>query len=170
MTAAVINWMLHSIDISAAFLQGNLIKRKLYMRPPKDVCSAEFVWLLKRCIYGLNDASRSCYDKVVEVLLNLGGTLSTYDKALFLWYDQQGNLIGILVCHVDDFVCAGTNSFHQNVISQLKKLLLISVHNQGTFKYLGMNVQQFARQIKVDQELYIPSISRVNIQDKKGQL
>ena len=29
MTAAVMNWMLHSIDVSAAFLQGNPIKRKL---------------------------------------------------------------------------------------------------------------------------------------------
>ena len=52
-------WQIHSIDITAAFLQGNELKREIFLRPPPDVCSKEFVWSLKRCIYGLNDAPRA---------------------------------------------------------------------------------------------------------------
>ena len=76
------SWDNTAIDITAAFLQAGLIKREVYVKPPADVCSNETVWHLKRCIYGLNDAPRSWYERVKEVLFSLGATISAYDNAL----------------------------------------------------------------------------------------
>ena len=44
------------------------------------------------------------YDRVVQELKNLNGKVSTYANAMFLWHDADGELEGILVSHVDDFV------------------------------------------------------------------
>ena len=38
MTASLMKWELNTLDITAAFLQGNEIERELYLQPPKDVC------------------------------------------------------------------------------------------------------------------------------------
>ena len=97
---------MQSIDISAAFLQGNPIEQEIYLRPPQDIRSKSEVWHLKRCIYGLNDAPRSWYECVKEVLLQLGGVLSAYDSAVYLWHNH-GILCGMLVSHVDDFAFCG---------------------------------------------------------------
>ena len=35
-TASSKKWELQAMDISAAFLQGNVLKRTVYVRPPKD--------------------------------------------------------------------------------------------------------------------------------------
>ena len=31
-------WILNSLDISAAFLQGDSLERDVFLKPPKDVC------------------------------------------------------------------------------------------------------------------------------------
>ena len=41
MTAALMNWKLQSIDITAAFLQGSPLERDVYLRPPNDMCSRD---------------------------------------------------------------------------------------------------------------------------------
>ena len=88
--AATNNWELQSLDISAAFLQGREINRVVYLRPPKDVCSNNVIWKLKRCIYGLNDAPRAWYNRVHDEFIRLGARLSQYDSTLFLWL-KKGN-------------------------------------------------------------------------------
>ena len=62
--ASMKSWKMQSIDISAAFLQGNPIEREVYLRPPSDICSKSEVWRLKKSLYVLNDAPRSWYERV----------------------------------------------------------------------------------------------------------
>lgn len=50
-------WQLNSIDIKAAFLQGKTLERDIYIRPPQEAQSKGTVWKLKKCVYGLTDAS-----------------------------------------------------------------------------------------------------------------
>ena len=161
MTSATMKWILHSIDITAAFLQGGLIERKVFLKPPADVCSSDTVWLLKRCIYGLNDAPRSWYNRVREVLVGLGAIVSSFDNALFLWYDSSGNLMGLLASHVDDFIYSGTKFFLTTVIVKLIQTFKVSKSCDGSFKYLGITIKQNNGVIQVDQDLYVPSISCV---------
>ena len=155
------DWALHSLDISAAFLQGENLEREIFLKPPKDVCSPHEVWRLNRCIYGLNDASRAWYSKVRNTLTSLGGSVCSYDNCMFLWHDSLNNLDGMLVCHVDDFAFTGTKNFHDTVIGSLKKLLKISSHDTESFKYLCLDVTQDEREITILQDNYINSITPV---------
>ena len=90
-TAPIMSWKLHSLDITAAFLQGSYIDRDVFVRPPHDFIEDGKLWKLRRCMYGLNDAPRMWYDRVVQELKNLNGKVSTYDNAMFLWHDADGN-------------------------------------------------------------------------------
>ena len=62
-TEATMSWDITAIDITAAFLQGGPIECEVYLKPPTDVCSNETVWHFKRCVYGLNDAPQSWYER-----------------------------------------------------------------------------------------------------------
>ena len=75
-----IGWQIHSTDITAAFLQGNELEfeHEIFLRPSPDLCSKEFGWSLKRCIYGLNDAPHAWYERIHDEFKRLGGVVSTY--------------------------------------------------------------------------------------------
>ena len=160
---SIMSWKIQSIDISAAFLQGRKLEREIYLRPPSDICPRSEVWRLKRCIYGLNDAPRSWYDRVREVLLQLGGYVSVYDSALFLWFDADGTINGILVSHVDDFAFCGDQRFHHEVIGGLKEKFQVNTHDYGSFKYVGLDVSQNAEGIQINQDAYIDTILPIDI-------
>lgn len=61
LTALVMMWQVETLDFTSAFLQGNMLEREVFLRPPSDVCPESQVWKLKRCICGLNDAPCSWY-------------------------------------------------------------------------------------------------------------
>ena len=156
----------HAIGISAAFLQGEPLKREVFLKPPRDACSAGFVWKLKRCIYGLNDAPRSWYEKVRKTLLALGATVSSFDNCLFMWH-KDGILSGVLVSHVDDFAFAGTEIFHKNVIGSLNMSLKIGSYVKDNFQYLGLQFKQSRDAIVIHQSKYIDSIEPILIDPKR---
>lgn len=158
---------METLDFTSAFLQGNMLEREVFLRPPSDVCPESQVWKLKRCIYGLNDAPRSWYKRINHELIRLRGMVSTYDNALFLWHNATDDLIGILAIHVDDFIFCGNDLFQKNVIRELKKIFKIGKHESGTFKFLGLNVKQTKNRIIIDQNLYASAISPIDI--KKGR-
>ena len=76
LTAASNKWEIKSLDIKAAFLQGDKMERDVFLRPPVDVCPENEVWKLKRCIYGLNDAPRAWYSRVNKEMLKRGAAVS----------------------------------------------------------------------------------------------
>ena len=82
--ASTMDWKLVSLDIKCAFLQGYPIQRDLFVRPPKEAGAIGCVWKLNEAVYGLSEASRAWYLRVVDKLSELGGRVSTSDKVLFL--------------------------------------------------------------------------------------
>ena len=52
-------WVIHSLDVKAAFLQGREIERDVYIKTPKEANSNKPIWRLRKVVYGLCDASRS---------------------------------------------------------------------------------------------------------------
>ena len=161
--AAMMSWVIKSLDFTSAFLQGEEIKRSVYLKPPRDVCPKTEVWSLRKCLYGLNDAPRSWYVKVKKALMSLGGVQSLYDGALFLWHGEDGKLVGIVACHVDDFVYCGTNEFQSSVIQKLKVMFKIGEEGSANFRYVGLNVTQTRGEIRVDQNDYVTGIEPIKL-------
>ena len=96
------HWILKSLGIKAAFLQGKKIDRTLYVRPPKEA-NTNKIWKLRKCVYGLVGASRYWYLKPREELIKLGTKPCQLDQGIFVWY-KNNMAIGIMVCFVDDWL------------------------------------------------------------------
>ena len=146
------DWKVQSLDIKAAFLQGNPIERSVLIKPPKEFRKENIVWKLKKVVYGLTDASRSWYLRVLEVLSSLGMKESKCDKALFTW--RKENLEGVVLLHVDDVLYFGSRNFITEVMDPFREIFKISREDSEIFKYVGINVQQEKDCILLDQKGY----------------
>ena len=163
-------WEIHPSDITSAFLQGNVISRNVYVSPPKEFSEQGKLWQLKRCLYGLVGAPREWYNRVREVLVELGAKVSLYDHSMFIWLNDRGQLIGLLVSHVDDFVYCGILHWHDKVIGQLIKTFQISKQERGSFRYLGLNLEQTGHEIFVDQDKYIQGLKGIDVDSNRAKM
>ena len=145
------HWEVNSLDIQSAFLQGKSITRDVYLMPPKEA-GTEMLWKLKKCVYGLTDASRHWYLRVAEELSKLGVHKSIYDDAVFYWYFGKYNVLhGIICTHMDDFFWGGSARFKSSVIDRLKEVFQISQKSHYNFIYVGLQVSQHQDGIKMHQ-------------------
>lgn len=156
------NWKPKSMDIKTAFLQGQELSRDIYLKPPKEANVVGVVWHLKKCVYGLSDASLCWYNKVKEVMLDSGSQVSTVDPAVFYWVDKDG-LKGLLASHVDDFIWSGSDNFEQNFIERIRKKLNVGREEIDTFKYVGLNLTSDENKITLDQHHYIKSLEPIEL-------
>ena len=131
--AASKQWRVNSLDVQSAFLQGKEVEGNIYFRPPKEVNTTS-VWKLKKYVYGLKQASRKWYEKMLKELRKLGVTKSKLDEAFFYWH-LNGKLCGIIAGHVDDFFWAGTADFKNQIIDSIRKMFKISSDLQDCFKF-----------------------------------
>ena len=159
-------WLINSIDIKSAFLQGKPMERKIYLKPPIEAYAEGKLWCLKKAVYGLSDASRIWYLSITDELMKLNVSTSSYDKALF-FQKVYGKLSGLLLIHVDDFLWSGDKNFQDVVISRLKEVFKISRECEGIFKYIGINIVQSAENITIDQLSYIDSIQFINLENER---
>ena len=155
-------WKCESIDIKAAFLQGNKIDRDIFIKPPIEVKEDGIIWKLDKAAYGLGDASRNWYFSVRENLLKSKCQQSELDKALFRWYNQ-GKLEGVFVMHVDDFLFAGTEAFSKSVIEVLVSKYKVGKRQITSFRYVGLDVTQDEGQILVNQDNYAGEIAEIPV-------
>ena len=156
-------WSCHSLDIKTAFLQSEKMDRPVHLLPPAEAkCKAGKLWKLSKCVYGLNDASRSWYLTVKKELLQLGAEMSKLDQAVFTWY-HQGKLHGIISTHVDDFCWGGTKVFRVSVIEKIKKKFVVRSEESTKFKYVGLDVEQKENKIIISQDKYVETLEPIPI-------
>lgn len=131
-------WQCETIDIKAAFLQGRKIDRDIHVIPPEEAKEDGMIWKLNKAAYGLTDASPNWYLSVKDELTKFGCKQSELDKALFRWYSGNGNLEGIFVMHVDDFLFAGTKAFVLSVIDPIVNKYKVGKRQVDNFCYVGL--------------------------------
>src|SRR5215469_1946752 len=158
-------WECRTIDIRTAYLQGDQMKRRVWVRPPKEARIGG-LWELQKTVYGLKDAARMWYEKIVKVIRDLKRERSKLEPAMFHWSEKgkligiiKGKLIGIMCTHVDDFCFGGTEKFLKEVIGGLKEKLRIGEEELSKFRYIGVNMQRDEERVCMEQDRYIDSIS-----------
>jgi len=165
MLANMLQYKLVAIDVRAAFLQSNPLDRLILVKPPKEQrTDANMVWRLKKGIYGLNDAARQWYLTVKNELLQYGCVQMPLDSSVFVYY-TNGEFSGFLAVHVDDFLGAGSEEFHDKVIRRLKEKFQIGTEDEGEFTYVGWNIKQSmeSKTVTVDQIDYQATINPITI-------
>ena len=164
--ASTMHWHCHTIDVKSAYLQGDTIKRNIYLKPPKEYDEGK-LWKLKKTVYGLCDAARAWYLRVKKELKDLSVEMCNLDNSLFAW-KRQGKLEGIICIYVDDFLYTGTENFYSNVILKLKEKFLIGSTESMAFTYVGLSIKSYADGITIDQSQYIAGIERIPISKERA--
>ncbi|GKC82682.1 retrovirus-related pol polyprotein from transposon TNT 1-94 [Tanacetum coccineum] len=125
--AAMKGWDLCQMDVSNAFLHGDLFE-EVYMQMPQgyvgqgedvqDKTSSTLVCKLKKSLYGLKQAPRQWFAKLPSALLSFGFVQSKADYSLFTKSDKS-SFTAILV-YVNDLLIIGSSpSQIQSLKSQL---------------------------------------------------
>ena len=134
------SWAIESIDVTSAFLQGEELDRSLFVIPPKEANMPGLLWKMKKAAYGLYDASRRWWIKVILFLKEIGGKTLLGDES-FIYFHKDGKLLGLIALHVDDFQGSGTKDFFKEVMDKICIKFKISKRDVGNFKYTGVNAQ-----------------------------
>ncbi|CAL1413264.1 unnamed protein product [Linum trigynum] len=153
--AALQNWHLHQMDVSNAFLNGDLTE-EVYMEIPDGLdLGTDYkgkVCHLKKSLYGLKQASRQWYTKLTESLLKHGFKQSSSDYSIFT-AEIFGALV-VLIVYVDDILIGSVNL---DSITETKRILQgeFKMKDLGELKYfLGLEVTRGVKGITVSQRKY----------------
>lgn len=156
--AAAKKWKLSQLDISNAFLNGELTE-EIYMAlppgytpkegttlPPNPVCR------LKKSIYGLKQASRQWFLKFSSTLRKLKFKKSHSDHTLFV-RNNNGKYFAVWV-YVDDIIIASNDDAEaERLKDDLKKAF--KLRDLGELKYfLGLEIARSNTGISVCQRKY----------------
>jgi Reverse transcriptase (RNA-dependent DNA polymerase) len=98
------NWPIKQLDISNAFLNGDLTEQ-VYMHQPQgfiDSSHSDYVCLLHKLLYGLKQAPRAWFQKLSDSLVQLGFKSSSYDPSLFLFHSHDH--VTLVLVYVDDII------------------------------------------------------------------
>jgi len=157
--AAPRKWFLDQLDISNAFLNGDL-HEEIFMAllpgyvdkdgkpfPPNSVCK------LQKSLYGLKQASRQWFLKLSHCLMSMGFRNGTGDDTLFLRRTDD-TYMAILV-YVDDIIIASSSSTATaSFTAALKESF--KLRDLGPLKYfLGLEVARTSAGISICQRKYV---------------
>ncbi|GLI71559.1 hypothetical protein VaNZ11_016806 [Volvox africanus] len=131
---------LHQLDVSTAFLNGDL--KEIWMKQPQGYNSdmPGAACRLIKSIYGLKQASRCWYDKLCEKFAEIGLRPAKADQAMFTKV-EEGEQVYVLV-HVDDMCIAARE---MKTIKKIKEEIgrMFKVRDLGEIStFLGMEVRR----------------------------
>ena len=142
-------WHLFQLDVNNAFLHGDL-NEEIHMKVPDGFPNPQNqVCLLKKFLYGLKQASRQWFHKLMLSLKSQDFLQSKNDYSLFI--KKDGHNITVVAVYVDDIILTGNDI---NCISQLKHYLhdTFSIKDLGTLHYfLGLEVNYIVAGIFLSQ-------------------
>ncbi|CAI7783060.1 unnamed protein product [Closterium sp. NIES-54] len=152
------NMEIDSMDVSNAFLQGELHERIFLRRPPgfHVAFPGNTVWQLRRPVYGLKQAPREWHAKLSTTLQSLGFSASHIDASLFIRSSPRF----FISVYVDDMILlAGSRTDMDQVKQSLQDRL--KCKDLGPLQnYLGMTIirDRSARTITLSQSHYIGQV------------
>ena len=163
--AAAMDWEVHQMDVTTAFLYGDL-EEDIYMRQPEGFNDGSGrVWKLRKSLYGLKQAPRVWNAKLDKVLKGLGLEQSILDPALY-FLKRDGEVVFILD-FVDDMLIVGSA---MSIVDYVKESLCshFDMKDLGEAEYyLGMHIKRnrSTRELWLGQEKYCAqAIERYGLQ------
>ncbi|XP_055800342.1 uncharacterized mitochondrial protein AtMg00810-like [Solanum dulcamara] len=124
------SWPIHQMDVKNAFLHGRL-SETVYMHQLMGFHSKQFpdyVFLLKKSLYGLKQAHRAWYQRFADFVATIGFSHSKSDHSLFVY--KNGSAIAYILLYVDDIIL--TASF-----DHLRKHIMALLSSEFAMKDLG---------------------------------
>lgn len=157
--APKMNWFMRQIDVSNAFLNGDL-DEDIYMKIPPgyadiqgEEVSPTAVCRLHKSIYGLKQASRQRFLKFSTTLLQLGFEQCPGEHTLFL--QKHDGVFIVVSVYVDDILISSTREDDANDLIE-KLASAFQLRDLGPPKFfLGIEVARSAAGITLCQRKYV---------------
>lgn len=165
--AAMQEWKTVQMDVSNAFLHGDLME-DVYMKMPQGYthygcrisssttttqsCSPTVVLKLIKSLYGLRQAPRLWFGKLTSVLLSHGFLQSKADYSMLI--KQTSSTITVILIYVDDIIISRNSD---SEIQSLQKLLstYFNMKDLGCLRYfLGIEVDRSSAGFFLSQKKY----------------
>ena len=158
------------LDVSNAFLHGNLQERVYYQQPTgfTDPARPDHVCLLTRSLYGLRQAPRAWFDHFVGHVTSIGFVQSRADTSLFV-YNRAGTQAYLLL-YVDDMILSASSpALLQHFVKQLQDAF--KVKDMGpVHHFLGIGVRRTSTGFFLSQTQYMANCKSVATPaDTKGK-
>jgi hypothetical protein len=134
------NMHVHQMDVSTAFLHGDLTE-KVFIQQPEGfhVGGPDTVCRLHKALYGLKQAPRAWYVTISNYLKAAGFTISDADLSLFIQNKEGGEAVYLLL-YVDDILITSQDLTR---VEEVKALLAskFAVKDLGEARhFLGMQI------------------------------
>jgi Reverse transcriptase (RNA-dependent DNA polymerase) len=166
--ALTFHWPIRQLDVSNAFLNGDLNESVYMSQPPGfiDTTNPDLVCLLHKSLYGLRQAPRAWFEKFSSTLLGFGFKPCTYDPSMFIAHHKRQILI--LLEYVDDIVVTGSDPVQvDQCIYQLKSRFAIRDLGPLHF-FLGLEATSNNDGLCLTQTKYLTDLlKRVNMMNCK---
>jgi hypothetical protein len=128
-------WSVHQLDVSQAFLYGNVDKEVYMYQPQGFEDGTDRVCKLKKSLYGLKQAPRIWGEHLRETMLELGFTPSPMDPALYV-ITRDGVFMAVLDWVDDMLIGSPSTSLIQWFKDELGKRYKVKDLGQAQ-KYVG---------------------------------
>ena len=183
--ASQLQWVIHAIDISQAFLQSsNLNEKDRVIATPPPMIHLPWTgklppmntdlgrlkhrrgFLLLRPLYGGRDAPMRWFLSLSKRLREYGFTQMKTDVCMFSKLDSHGNLAGILVAHVDDLLFFGTPTFRKEALQAIHTFRtgeVEAVTKTTPIIFTGMLIELDSSSILLSQQMYAGELPIMDI-------
>ena len=165
-----LNLEVHQMDVSTAFLNGDL-EEEIYMSQPEGYVKEReegLVCKLNKSIYGLKQSSRCWFNTIDEFLENSGYTKSSSDPCIYI--KREGEDIMLIALYVDDLIPASNS---KSMLHREKAALQqrFEMKDLGEVHYcLGIQVERDKenKRMKLHQAQYLTNLlEKLGMQDCK---
>lgn len=151
-------WSLKQLDVSNAFLHGEL-QEPVYMTQPQGFVDKErpdYVCKLTKALYGLKQAPRAWFDTFSGFLIEFGFICNKSDPSLFIYHHNNRNMVPLL--YVDDILLtADDEKLMEELLQKLNTRFLMK--DMGFPKYfLGIEIEQTSEGLFLHQRAYAEDI------------
>ncbi|KAL8093845.1 hypothetical protein AgCh_035647 [Apium graveolens] len=163
--AAHKKFKLYQMDVKSAFLNGYL-KEEVYVKQPPGFIHEKYpnyVYKLKKSVYGLRQSPRCWYERLSQFLVNNGFICGTLDPTLFIFHKRDNFLL--VQVYVDDIVFGSSNEslckwfsdcmhkeFDMSLMGELQYFLGLQINqsNAGTFIHQGKYIKDLLKRFALD--------------------
>ncbi|XP_021971467.1 uncharacterized mitochondrial protein AtMg00810-like [Helianthus annuus] len=148
------SWPIHQLDVTNAFLHGNLTET-VYMYQPMGFRHRDYpnhVCRLKKSLYGLKQAPTAWYQRFTDFVTSMGFEQSRCDNSLFTYH--YGGDIAYLLIYVDDIILTtSTDSLRVKLMGSLAAEF--AMKDLGPLSYfLGITVSRIGQTMFLSQKSY----------------
>jgi len=137
--ACIHHWFIHQLDVTNAFLHGEL-QEDVYMQLPLGIKASKpnQVCKLVKSLYGLKQANRKWYERLTTLLLAQGYKHANSDHSLFT--KSSSDTFTIILVYVDDIILVG-NSMSEFTTNKSILHAYFKIKDLGQLKYFfGLEV------------------------------